>query len=119
MTICLFCFEQSWNISRSKLRIQSNRVSLESQLVYISNVVRYRKQQLVFMDEMHNDNHNTNRRYGRHQRGSQARTYGLYLKGKKYSVIGMYVCMFVCLYVCMFVCIQSVMNSSLNVTLCS
>jgi len=68
------------------LSVQALEASLVQQAIYISKVKIFLPNQFVFLDEVHTDSRNYNRRYGRGV--GKVRIRGVFLRGIRYTSIG-------------------------------
>jgi len=76
-------------ISRKRLSMPAAEASPELQAAFICEAAKYPAHAFVWIDEVRCDRRNANRLYGRSLRGLPARRHGYFLRGNRYSSIGM------------------------------
>jgi len=75
------------DITCKKVEYVAKQQDPEKELLYTQLIGKYRKDQLVFIDETGFDCKSKNRRYGRAPRGQKVIATGEYLKGRHHSLI--------------------------------
>jgi len=73
-------------ITRKVVSIQAMEASILQQALYMARVKHFFLNQLVFLDEVHTDSRNYNRRYGRGI--GRVRIRGVFVRGARYTSIG-------------------------------
>jgi hypothetical protein len=76
------------DISRKKLEVLAKEADRQRHAAFVAEAARYKTEQLVFIDEVHSSSKTCVRTHGRSRRGDKVSVRGLFVRGKRYSSIG-------------------------------